>query len=46
MRFSHTFTGEDSIVTVRGFYQDVRLRVRLQMKKSDLLNVEVPYLLY
>lgn len=46
VRFSHTFTGEDSIVTVRGFYQDVSLRVRLRMKKSDLLNVEADFIVY
>lgn len=46
VRFSHTFSAADTLVTVRGFYQDVRLRVKLRMKESDLLNVEADLLVY
>ena len=41
MQFSHTFSHSDTIVSVRGFYQDVTLQVKLRMKESDVLNVEV-----
>ena len=41
MRFSHTFSAPDTLVAVHGFYKDVKLRVRLRWKKSDVLNVEV-----
>ena len=43
MHFSYTFSSSDSTVTVRGFYQDVRLQVKMHMKRSDLLNIEVIY---
>lgn len=46
VRFSHTFTTPDTIVSVVGFYTDVKLRVRLRMKEGGILNVEADVMAY
>lgn len=46
VRFSHTFSAPDTLVAVHGFYKDVKLRVRLKMKKDDVLNVEADFKVY